>query len=473
MDRFHLNGRDKGISYQDALEFLGEVRAGISWNRFTALSIRYFDLFLNILNDTEDSRRYIEDNHFDRVFITEMIKKVFYRLHLNREDDHYLTLGLPRNASEEEIHRRWKALILLYHPDRNRDDEIASECAKRINESYSILKDPDKRSLYDRKLLNTFISKRDIKAKEGTRKIYRGMILSTGARRIISRSIKVSLFLIPIVVIIVFFFNQRTQVFDFYDYRKVDEKGNSEAVTFEDTNRAADKDRSLNNKETIHQKERQRTRLPSIRSESENQDETGQTYQKPVEKEPRETPVKPTISVQPLEPFNEEIKDHKDGKGRDSFSKGRNSDLSDVVYSQRESSIKTEQKKEEITQLSRLADLTERVNNFLTIYKRAYNNGDFVEFLSLYSNTAIENGMTYSEIKKAYREYFRGDRYNSIEINNVQIKEMSGGIIVSGRYRLYKLKEDRVISSKEGNIRWTLGKDGSNLKIVRSEYDRD
>jgi molecular chaperone DnaJ len=65
------------------------------------------------------------------------------------EQDYYQILGVPRNASEEEIKRAFRRLAFQYHPDRNRDQR-AEERFKEINEAYQVLSDPEKRSRYDR-----------------------------------------------------------------------------------------------------------------------------------------------------------------------------------------------------------------------------------------------------------------------------------------------------------------------------------
>jgi molecular chaperone DnaJ len=65
------------------------------------------------------------------------------------KQDYYEVLGVPRNASEEEIKREFRKLAKLYHPDRNRESG-AEEKFKEINEAYQVLSDPEKRSRYDR-----------------------------------------------------------------------------------------------------------------------------------------------------------------------------------------------------------------------------------------------------------------------------------------------------------------------------------
>jgi molecular chaperone DnaJ len=65
------------------------------------------------------------------------------------KQDYYEVLGVPRNASNEEIKREFRKLAKLYHPDRNREPG-AEDKFKEVNEAYQVLSDPEKRSRYDR-----------------------------------------------------------------------------------------------------------------------------------------------------------------------------------------------------------------------------------------------------------------------------------------------------------------------------------
>ncbi len=62
--------------------------------------------------------------------------------------DYYEILGVPRNASQEEIKKAFRRLARKYHPDINKDP-TAQEKFKEINEAYQVLSDPKKRKLYD------------------------------------------------------------------------------------------------------------------------------------------------------------------------------------------------------------------------------------------------------------------------------------------------------------------------------------
>ena len=65
------------------------------------------------------------------------------------KQDYYDVLGVDRQASEETIKKAYRKLALRYHPDRNQGDKQAEERFKEAADAYEVLRDPQKRNIYD------------------------------------------------------------------------------------------------------------------------------------------------------------------------------------------------------------------------------------------------------------------------------------------------------------------------------------
>ncbi|MGW8326194.1 MAG: DnaJ domain-containing protein, partial [Desulfobacterales bacterium] len=63
--------------------------------------------------------------------------------------DYYEVLGVDRNANESDLKASYRKLALKYHPDRNPGDKEAEEKFKEASEAYEVLRDPQKRNIYD------------------------------------------------------------------------------------------------------------------------------------------------------------------------------------------------------------------------------------------------------------------------------------------------------------------------------------
>jgi molecular chaperone DnaJ len=65
------------------------------------------------------------------------------------QQDYYKTLGVGREAGEEEIRKAYRKLARKHHPDLNPGDKAAEDRFKKVQEAYDILSDSKKKQMYD------------------------------------------------------------------------------------------------------------------------------------------------------------------------------------------------------------------------------------------------------------------------------------------------------------------------------------
>jgi len=63
--------------------------------------------------------------------------------------DYYEILGVGRHTDNGEMKAKYRKLALKFHPDRNAGDKKAEEKFKEAAEAYEVLRDPEKRQIYD------------------------------------------------------------------------------------------------------------------------------------------------------------------------------------------------------------------------------------------------------------------------------------------------------------------------------------
>ncbi|MCD6405684.1 MAG: molecular chaperone DnaJ [Planctomycetes bacterium] len=65
------------------------------------------------------------------------------------KEDYYKILGVDRSASQETVKSAYRKMAMAYHPDKNPGDSEAEKKFKDASEAYEVLRDPEKKRLYD------------------------------------------------------------------------------------------------------------------------------------------------------------------------------------------------------------------------------------------------------------------------------------------------------------------------------------
>ncbi|XP_004148414.1 uncharacterized protein LOC101223064 [Cucumis sativus] len=65
--------------------------------------------------------------------------------------DYYKTLEVDYDATDDDVRANYIRLALKWHPDKQKDQDVATSRFQEINEAYQVLSDPIKRREYDNK----------------------------------------------------------------------------------------------------------------------------------------------------------------------------------------------------------------------------------------------------------------------------------------------------------------------------------
>lgn len=410
-------------------------------------------------------------------------------MHFNPENNYYITLGIPRNASQDKMRERWKRLMLLYHPDRQGgDEEWVSERAKKVNEAYSTLKDDSKKMAYDRKLMEQVLNTKSVpypKVRTRTFSHNRSDKHAMNSRWSKTKKylprILVGLYIFAALIFIGFIYLQNRSSHLETELLSKQRQTSQTTVTL-----LEEKYESLNNV----------TALPDNRADKiiDNREQeiaslNNTTIKKQLkyqEQKPKEQTKKiPDITKEAKQPRKTEGSNLPESNERDreikaNILKQRAIKQSEASYNKnsQETKVLPESTNRTVGQASRLSYLEtdhitkEEVEDFMQRYIKAYEKNDLNTFMSFFSKSAVENNrLNYAAIRNAYKNTF-SEKINYYMLQNMAVRIEGLNAFVSGIYNInrYLSAKDRWVRYS-GKIYWKLVKENNSLKIISMNYD--
>ncbi len=156
-----------------AAKSISGFREGRSLREITGDTFEAYETLLDIIGGSHTASRISGILEIPEAGIRSDAQKIIDLLLFNTENDPYTSLGLPGYASPAEVNRRWKSLIVLYHPDKYRNQPGYEERAKRINEAYENIHSAGGRRIVTGSRAPATIRKTPVGRSRGPRRIRR------------------------------------------------------------------------------------------------------------------------------------------------------------------------------------------------------------------------------------------------------------------------------------------------------------
>jgi len=129
--------QERRIRILSAAGLIAGFYSGSSIRAIYASVVTHYETLLSILEDPETAAEVSRMMGLPVERIKDITEAIIVRLIFNKSNDPFVSLGLKHNVSQQEAHKRWKRLIMLYHPDKQKGPGIQDDKAKRINEAFT------------------------------------------------------------------------------------------------------------------------------------------------------------------------------------------------------------------------------------------------------------------------------------------------------------------------------------------------
>lgn len=134
-----VQAMEKKMKLLTAAGIIAGYYSGSSLREIYGQIIANYEKLLGIMEDPETASELAKLMDLPAEQIKEIADSIITRLLFNKSRDPFISLGLRHDSSLPEAHHRWKRLIVLYHPDRQKDSGMPDDRAKRINEAFAEL----------------------------------------------------------------------------------------------------------------------------------------------------------------------------------------------------------------------------------------------------------------------------------------------------------------------------------------------
>jgi len=501
-DKPETSGNLTDEQLRTALEIIIASYNGASADRLYRDAIHCFDSLIEISHNTDAIRDFARRHSTDHKYLVDGANFVISMMHFNTENNYYVTLGLSRNATPEEIRERWKKLMLLYHPDRQAgNEEWVSERAKKVNEAYSILRDDEKRQAFDRKLLKQAMTPKpslqprakDRMARPALRSSRNADASEWSRKKKYMPRIIVGTYMLSALIFLGYIYIHNNSVHLENALSMKEEPGTTPqpepGTSYEDKNTGSipPEQPPLTHPAYSPGSEEKATpgrtvmQNPGDAGNRQVRNPAGKAHEPAAATERRKGKLpagedaasKNLAAPMPLQTASRaanprnvpHIPRDKDIPSA-GFSTGNPEPLLPAVQDTAASAPPVQDRK--TAGINR-----EEVQDFMKRYASAYSRGDINAFMSLLSRSVVENGtLHYNEIRDAYRNTF-SEKINFYRVNNMTIVLYGQTARVTGVYELNRHAsfEDRW-RSYSGSILWEIIKENNELKIVTINYDK-
>lgn len=137
---------DREIKVLSLAGLLRRYHEGKADARLLEGALRSCEMLLEVAEQKETPKEIAALLGISEVLVRLYSEELMDLLIFNPEDDPFLSLGLVRQTTANEINRRWKRLIVLFHPDKYPGEKKYEERASRINwahkKALEIISDP-------------------------------------------------------------------------------------------------------------------------------------------------------------------------------------------------------------------------------------------------------------------------------------------------------------------------------------------